>query len=93
MVIVIYLRICEGLPFLFERAVFFVCLKNSEKGGKERMYKTVEQRREYQQRYYQKRRETILAQQKAYRQQNPEKYQQWRINAAKRLLERLTAQE
>ena len=57
------------------------------------MYKTVEQRREYQQQYYQKRRETILAQQKAYRQQNPEKYQQWRINAAKRLLERLTVQE
>ena len=57
------------------------------------MYKNVEKRRAAQQRYYQTHRESILAKQKEFRQQHPEKYQEWRLNAAKRLLERLTAQE
>ena len=57
------------------------------------MFKSIERQREYQREYYKKHRERISERQKAYRQQNPEKYHQWRLNAAKRLLERLTAQE
>lgn len=57
------------------------------------MFKSIERQREYKREYYQKHRDRILEQQKAYRQRNPEKYRRWRLNAARKALERLTTQE
>lgn len=57
------------------------------------MFKSIERQREYQREYYRRHRERISERQKAYRQQNPEKYRQWRLNAAQKTLEKLAAQE
>ena len=57
------------------------------------MFKSIERQREYKREYYRKHRDKILEPQRAYRPRTPEKCRQWRVNAARKALERMDAQE